>query len=115
MAENRVISFRDNNYSVDSKSRFADIVDKIPFDVDAFIKAMQDAILAENQSQASQKLKSKRNSLREIRLLPRLPPNIRSRLRLTKSTLTATKKSLPKSSLVSPMQQRKFSLPSSLR
>nr|DAK06365.1 MAG TPA: AAA domain protein [Caudoviricetes sp.] len=47
MAENRVISFRDNNYSVDSKSRFADIVDKIPFDVDAFIKAMQDAILAE--------------------------------------------------------------------
>lgn len=47
VSESRVISFRDNTYSVDSGSRFADIVDKIPFDVDEFIKAMQDAILAE--------------------------------------------------------------------
>jgi len=46
-AESRVINFRDDTYSVDSKCRFADIVDKIPFDSDAFIKAMQDAILAE--------------------------------------------------------------------
>ena len=46
-AESRVISFRDDTYSVDSKCRFANIVDKIPFDADAFIKAMQDAILAE--------------------------------------------------------------------
>lgn len=47
VSESRVISFRDDTYSVDSKSRFADIVDKIPFDADEFIKAMQDAILAE--------------------------------------------------------------------
>lgn len=47
VSESRVISFRDDTYSVDSKSRFADIVDKIPFDVDEFIKAMKDAILAE--------------------------------------------------------------------
>ena len=41
-------SFRDDTYSVDSKSRFAEIVDHIPFSSDAFIKAMQDAILAEH-------------------------------------------------------------------
>lgn len=48
-AESRVINFRDDTYSVDSKCRFADIVDKIPFDADAFIKAMQDAIMAEQK------------------------------------------------------------------
>ena len=45
--ESRVISFRDDTYSVDSKCRFANIVNRIPFDSDEFIKAMQDAILAE--------------------------------------------------------------------
>lgn len=45
--ESRVISFRDDTYSVDSKCRFANIIDRIPFDSDEFIKAMQDAILAE--------------------------------------------------------------------
>lgn len=48
VSESRVISFRDDTYSVDSKSRFAEIVDHIPFSSDAFIKAMQDAILAEH-------------------------------------------------------------------
>ena len=47
--ETRVISFRDNNYAVDSKCRFADIVDKIPFDTDEFIKAINDAIIAEQK------------------------------------------------------------------
>lgn len=47
VSESRMISFRDDTYSVESKSRFADIVDKIPFNADAFIKAMNDAILAE--------------------------------------------------------------------
>lgn len=46
--ESRVISFRDDTYSVDSKSRFAEIVDHIPFDSDEFIKALTDAILAEH-------------------------------------------------------------------
>ena len=45
--ESRVISFRDDTYSVDSKSRFANIVDRIPFDTDEFIKAIEDAIEAE--------------------------------------------------------------------
>lgn len=48
LSESRRISFRDDNYSVDSKSRFADIVDEIPLDADAFIKALNDAILAEH-------------------------------------------------------------------
>lgn len=48
LSESRRISFRDDNYSVDSKSRFADIVDEIPLDSDAFIKALTDAILSEH-------------------------------------------------------------------
>lgn len=48
-SESRVINFRDDTYSVDSKSRFANIVPKISFDADEFIKAMQDAILAEQK------------------------------------------------------------------
>lgn len=46
-SEARVISFRDNSYATDCKSRFSDIVDKISLDSDAFIKAMQDAIVNE--------------------------------------------------------------------
>lgn len=48
LSESRRISFRDDNYSVDSKSRFANIVDQIPLDADAFIKAITDAIMAEH-------------------------------------------------------------------
>ncbi len=47
-SEVRKINFRDDNFALDSKSRFADIVESIPLDPDAFIKAMQDAILAEH-------------------------------------------------------------------
>lgn len=46
--ETRVISFRDDSYCIDSKCRFSQIIDKIPFDSDEFIKALQDAIAAEN-------------------------------------------------------------------
>lgn len=45
--ETRRITFRDDNYVVDSKSRFADIVPEIPFDSDALIKALTDAIKSE--------------------------------------------------------------------
>lgn len=47
VGESRVIRFRDDSYSVDSKSRFAEIIDSIPFDSDELIKALQDAILKE--------------------------------------------------------------------
>lgn len=46
-SETRRITFRDDNYALDSKSRFADIVDEIPLDADALIKALSDAIEAE--------------------------------------------------------------------
>lgn len=47
ISESRVLSFRDDTFSVDSKSRFADIIDRVPFSVDAFINAMTDAIKKE--------------------------------------------------------------------
>ncbi len=42
--EKRKIVFRDDNYSVESKSRFANIVDEVPMDRDAFIQSLEDAI-----------------------------------------------------------------------
>lgn len=45
--ETRKITFRDDNYALDSKSRFAEIIDTIPFDSNALIKAMNDAIETE--------------------------------------------------------------------
>jgi hypothetical protein len=62
LSESRRISFRDDNYSVDSKSRFADIVDEIPLDADAFIKALTDAILAEHSKGG----KSVEQSMKEL-------------------------------------------------
>lgn len=48
-SETRRIKFRDDNYAVDSGSRFADIVDEIPMNVDEFIKALTDAIESESK------------------------------------------------------------------
>lgn len=45
--ESRKIKFRDDNFCVDSGSRFANIVDEIDLDADQFIKAITDAIKAE--------------------------------------------------------------------
>ena len=45
--ESRKITFRDDSYCIDSKSRFADIVPEIEFTPDALIKAITDAIKAE--------------------------------------------------------------------
>lgn len=49
--ETRKITFRDDNYVIDSKSRFADIVESIPMNADALIKAITDAI--ENEQRKS--------------------------------------------------------------
>jgi hypothetical protein len=66
LSESRRISFRDDNYSVDSKSRFADIVDEIPLDADAFIKALKDAILAEH-SKGGKSVEQSEKELKEAR------------------------------------------------
>ena len=44
--EVRKITFRDDNFVIDSKSRFAEIIEEIPLDADALIKAVTDAIHA---------------------------------------------------------------------
>lgn len=46
--EKRVVCFRDDNFSVDSKCRFADIVDRVPLDVNDFVQAIEDAIRKEH-------------------------------------------------------------------
>ena len=61
--EKRKIVFRDDSYSVDSKSRFAGIVNEIPLDADELIKALKDAIKnsKKNDSDGSKKTISKKN------------------------------------------------------
>jgi DNA polymerase III delta prime subunit len=46
--ESRKITFRDDNFVIDSKSRFAEIIDEIPMSADELIKAVKDAILKEH-------------------------------------------------------------------
>ncbi len=72
VSESRVISFRDDTYSVDSKSRFADIIDRIPFNVDEFIRAMSDAIESEKTSKGvslddAKKEQKKREKDKEVK------------------------------------------------
>lgn len=45
--ETRIITFRDDNFVIDSKSRFADIVSEIPLSAKALIEAIINAIKAE--------------------------------------------------------------------
>jgi len=47
--EVRKIKFRDDNYAVDSGSRFANIVPEIEMNADAFIQALTDAIMNEQK------------------------------------------------------------------
>ena len=49
--EARIITFRDDNFNIDSKSRFSDIKPSISLEVDAFINAIKDAIKASHEKQ----------------------------------------------------------------
>lgn len=64
-SETRRITFRDDNYALDSKSRFADIVDEIPLNADALIKALSDAIEAEAKkgSKSIEELKKEQSEI----------------------------------------------------
>lgn len=64
VSESRVISFRDDTYSIDSKSRFANIIDKIPFNADDFIKAMTDAIMAEKTKNGTSVEEAKKEQMK---------------------------------------------------
>jgi len=49
-SEKRIIKFRDDNFVIESKSRFKNIVSEISFNSDDFIKAITDAISSEFNS-----------------------------------------------------------------
>lgn len=49
--ESRIITFRDDNFNIDSKSRFSEITDCISLNSDEFIKAIENAIKMEHEKQ----------------------------------------------------------------
>lgn len=53
--ETRIITFRDDNFNIDSKSRFSEIVDSIVLDPDEFIRAVEEAIKIEHEKQSGVK------------------------------------------------------------
>lgn len=57
--ETRQIVFRDDSYSVDSKSRFAGIVDRIPLDASELQKALKDAIKKSKKAKKEQSVEKK--------------------------------------------------------
>ena len=63
-SEERRIKFRDDTYCVDSGGRFADIVSDIPLNADAFIQALNDAILKE-QAKSDQSLEERKKEQAE--------------------------------------------------
>lgn len=71
--ETRKITFRDDNFVIDSKSRFCDIVESIPLDADALIKAITDAIANEqNKSGKSMEEVKKKQEEDEQKKLDRI-------------------------------------------
>ncbi|MCM3387198.1 ATP-binding protein [Ureibacillus chungkukjangi] len=53
--ERRIITFRDDNFTIESKSRFDEIVPQIKLDTNEFIKAIDDAIIAKHNQQKNKK------------------------------------------------------------
>lgn len=71
--ETRKITFRDDNFVIDSKSRFSNIVESIPLDADALIKAVTDAIANEqNKSGVSMADAEKKQAEDEQKRLERI-------------------------------------------
>jgi len=54
-SESRIITFRDDNFNIDSKSRFSDITDYIVLEPNEFIRAIEDAIKIEHDKQSNKK------------------------------------------------------------
>lgn len=79
--ETRKITFRDNNFVIDSKSRFSDVIDEIPMNYEALIQAVKDAILkehskgnkslAETQKKQESVAKEKQNKVAEDEVMQR--------------------------------------------
>lgn len=65
-SERRKVIFRDDNYGVDSKSRFAGIVNEVLLDPDEIIKALKDAIKKErNKNSMSSKHQTTKPEIEE--------------------------------------------------
>jgi GTPase SAR1 family protein len=112
--ESRKITFRDDNFVIDSKSRFADIVDEIPMDVNELIKAINNAILKEHtksnktieqskvdqEKAEAQKLKAvaeKEKANKEKKELDSLIDTITDFIKANKTNMTVIKPILDKS------------------
>lgn len=77
--EKRKIVFRDDSYSVDSKSRFAGIVNEIPLDSDELIKALKDAIKNSKKHHDNKThVKEAQKSIEEVKIEPK--PNFEADL-----------------------------------
>ena len=72
-SESRQITFRDDSYSIDSKSRFAEITPVIEFSADEFIKALENAIKAElskgSKSYEEAEKEQEQKELEEVKLI----------------------------------------------
>lgn len=55
VGESRIITFRDDNFNIDSKSRFSDITPEINLDPEEFIDAIKDAINSANNKHKNKK------------------------------------------------------------
>lgn len=67
--ERRKITFRDDNYSMDSKAHFEHIANEIPLDADEFIKALKDAIKAskDENSDEAKKIDAFNDAVAEVK------------------------------------------------
>ncbi len=75
VSESRRITFRDDNYTIDSKSRFKDIVPSIPLDADAFINAVNDAIQASKNGESVSPLIAPKRATPAIQKEPNAEPD----------------------------------------
>lgn len=68
-SESRVICFRDDNYGIDSKSRFAEIAPYIPLDAQTFVDTLKDAIRkgAGKSGDSDKKLEARQKEKDEIK------------------------------------------------
>lgn len=66
-SEARVFKFRDDTYSIDAGGRFANIVSEVPLDADAFIEAVNNAILAEQSKSGKTLAQTKKEEAAQVK------------------------------------------------
>lgn len=66
-SEARMFKFRDDTYSIDAGGRFANIVSEVPLDADAFIEAVNNAILAEQAKSGKTLAQTKKEEAAQIK------------------------------------------------